>query len=231
MTYLRNNGYLLAEKAKKHQWNQTLYYALSALAVKVFQEIEAHNESVPMDTPHSSGESAVQGTPLCPDSDVDLPSRANDINALPNPLPCNEMIPSPAFPVPIASSEDVPRDAFRERLEVWSITESEIRDFLHRTDCSEAWVYQWLGIMLEDIRLGHVKEYRSPIGALMKRHKENWPLPRAVRSADLPEAKKLQKAVDTARCKMMEEFESIKLDPASPFFRIHMNNRVPPIAT
>jgi hypothetical protein len=227
MTYLRKNGYLLAEKAKKHQWNQTLHYALTDLALEVFQEIEAQNDSVPMDSTHSANESAAQDKPLCPDSEIDLPSPANDTNALPNALPCNEMIPSPSC------SEVIPHDVFMGRLEAWNISEAEMRDFLDRTGRPEAWAYQWLGIMEEDIRSGRVSEYRSPFGALMERHKGNWPFPRAVRSADLPETKALQKAVETTRCRMLEELESINPDPTtSPFWKLHQKYMAPvPIVT
>lgn len=227
MAYLRDNGYLLAEKARKHQWNQTMHYALSDLAMEVFQEIEAYSESVSADSAHPSNQFALQGNSLCPDREIDLPLQANGTNALPNALPCNEMIPSPPC------SEVIPHDVFMERLEAWNISEAEMRDFLDRTGRPEAWAYQWLGIMEEDIRSGRVSEYRSPFGALMERHKGNWPFPRAVRSADLPETKALQKAVETTRCRMLEELESINPDPTtSPFWKLHQKYMAPvPIVT
>lgn len=221
MKYLRDNGYLLAEKAKKHQWNQTLHYALSDLSIEIFKKLETRSESVSTGTAHLPDESAPQDASFCPSSEIDLPFRANGINALPNPLPCNEMIPPPPLLESSANPGFISHEAFQERLVNWNITESEMRDFLQRTGRSEYWAYQWLGIMAKDIRLGHVEEYRSPIGALMKRHKENWPFPRSVTSADLPETKEKQTAVENTRRRLQEEYASIQLDPSSTFFRIH----------
>lgn len=232
LKFLRDNGYLIAEKTKKHQWNQTLHYSLSNLALEVFHELETKSESVHMDTPHSSNASASKDKPLSPNRELDLPSWADDTNALPNSLTFNDNIPSPPIPESSDESEEIPPEAFRERLEVWSITEPEMQDFLHRTGRPEAWAYQWLGIMAEDIRSGLVSEYRSPIGALMIRHKENWPFPRIVKSANLPETKERQKAVETARCKMLKELESSQPDPASPFLKLHQQYMASvPIAT
>ena len=224
MNYLRDKGYLLAEKAGKHQWNQTLHYALTDLALDVFQELETKSESVHMDTPHSSNASASQDKPLCPDSELDLPSRANVTNDLPNPLPGNEITPSPPVPETSDGAENIPHEAFRERLELWRITESEMQDFLRRTDRPALWAYQWLGFMEEDLRSGHVKEYRSPIGALTKRHKENWPFPRAVKSANLTETQERHKAVENARNKLWADYRSAKLDPASLYWKLHQKH-------
>ena len=224
MKYLRDNGYLLAEKAKKHQWNQTLHYALSDLAIEIFKKLETHSESVSTDTAHLSDESAPQDASFCLGCEIDLPFRANDTNALSNPFPCNEMISPPPLLESSSYSGVISHEAFRERLGNWNITESKMRDFMQRTGRPEYWAYQWLGIMAEDIRLGHVEEYRSPIGALMKRHKENWPFPHSVTSAALPETRELQAAVENSRRKLQEEYESIQLDPASPFWRIHTDH-------
>lgn len=221
MKHLRDNGYLLAEKAKKHQWNQTLHYALSDLAIEIFQEIEMHSESASTDTAHESNESAPQDASFCPNCELDLPFRANNTNAFPNPFPCKKIIPPPPLLESSAYPGVISHEALRERLETWNITEPEMRDFLQRTGRSEYWAYQWLGIMAEDIRLGYVEEYRSPIGALMKRHKENWPFPRSVTSAEVSETKDKQIAVETTRRKLKEEYASIQLDPSSTFFRIH----------
>lgn len=221
MQYLRTNGYLLAEKAKKRQWNQTLHYALSDYAIDLFQELESENAPGPMETPHASNGGSPPGKTFSPDRDVDLPSQANDANALPNPVPCNDTIPSPPFPEAFDCAEEVSPNAFGERLRAWNITESEMHSFLQRTGRPAVWAYRWLKIMAEDIRSGHVSEYRSPLGALMNRHKENWPFPRAFNSADLPETKKLQKRVEAARRNMLKEYESLRPDPASPFLKIH----------
>ena len=224
LTSLRNNGYLLAEKAKKHQWNQTLHYALSDAALAVFQGIEDQNESNPMDTTHSSDESDAQVKPLCPDNDIDLPTQANDTNGLPKSLPCNEMIPVPPLPKSPDCSQDVSHEAFMERLDTWKITELEMHDFLQRTGRPAIWAYQWLGIMLEDIRSGHVSEYRSPLGALMKRHKKNWSFPRPIMRADLPERKTLQKRIEATRLKMEAEYNSARPDCNSLFNKLHKNS-------
>ena len=221
MNYLRSNGYLLAEKKYKHKWNQTLHYALSDAAIELFQKMESDSVPEPIETPISSNESAPQNKSFSPYRNVDLPPKANDHNALPNPLPCNDMIPPPPNPGAFSCSEEVSRDDFVERLKIWNIPEPKIRSFLQRTGRSEIWVYRWLGIMAEDIRSGYASEYRSPLGALMMRHKENWPFPQPFKASELAETIDFQKTIDATKRSMLKEYESMQPDPASLFYKLY----------
>ncbi len=219
MGNLREMGYLLAEKAKKKQWNQTLYYTLSDRGEALFSEIE-YTETETSNDSLWTNEAAGEDKPIFPESKLDSPCQANEPNGLPIDFPCNSETPSSPKEPATSLCEDVHED-YLARLQEWNIPETDMRELLSRTGESEGWACRWLGIMRSEIESGRVAEYHSPLGALMVRHRERWPFPRSVSAADLPETKVLKASVEASRRLLHQEYENARPEPGSIFLKHH----------